>query len=108
MKLNTLKTLGLVAVGYILFSSFKNKTKTGSVKAFDYQGGVPSGTQQVFSKVGTIIYDQNMQPQYTYNTAGIGMTITGNAGTEMYSVVYGANFESGISGLVYKTDVQVP
>ena len=108
MKINKFKILGLVAIGYILFSSFKNKTKTGSVLVYDYQGGAPTGTKQVFSNVGTIVYDLNMQPQYTYDTAGIGMTITGNAGTEMYSVVYGANFMNGIAGLVYKTDVQNP
>ena len=108
MKINKFKILGFAAIGYFLFSSFKNKSKTGNVLVNDYQGGAPTGTNQVFSNVGTIIYDLNMQPQYTYDTAGIGMTITGNAGSDMYSVVYGANFMNGISGLVFKNDVQTP
>jgi len=106
MKAGTIKLLGGLAVAYILFSSFKKKTLTGSVKAYIYQSNAPSGTNQLFSKEGTIVYDNNGRIIYTYNTAGIGMTITGTQGTEMYSVVIGQDFMNGIPGFVYKTDVQ--
>jgi hypothetical protein len=107
MKTGTIKLLGGLAIAYILFSSFKKKTSlTGSVKAFIYQGNAPSGTTQVFSKVGTQIFDNNGFVIYTYDTAGIGMTITGSKGTEMYSVVIGQSFMNGIPGFVFKYDVQ--
>jgi len=107
MKANTIKILGGLAVAYILFSSFKKKnTLTGTVKVFTYQGNAPTGTTQVFSKVGTQVYDNNFNVIYTYDTAGIGMTMTGTKGTEMYSVVIGQSFMNGIPGFVFKNDVQ--
>jgi len=107
MKAGTIKLLGGIALAYILFSSFKKKTSiTGSVNVLDYQDNVPSGTTQVFSKVGTQVYDNNGSVIYTYNTAGIGMTMTGTKGTEMYSVVIGQSFMNGIPGFVFKNDVQ--
>ena len=106
MKTGTIKLLGGLAVAYLLFSSFKKKLNlTGSVKALIYQGNAPSGTTQVFSKEGTIVYDNNGRIIYTYNTAGIGMTMTGPKGTEMYSVVIGQSFMNGIPGFVFKYDV---
>ena len=106
MKASTIKLLGGLAIAYILFSSFKKKSLTGNVKAYIYQGNAPSGTTQLFSKVGTQVYDNNGSIIYTYNTAGIGMTITGLKGTEMYSVVIGESFMNGIPGFVFKNDVQ--
>jgi hypothetical protein len=107
MKAGTIKLLGGLAVAYILFSSFKRKTTlTGSVKAYIYQGNAPTGTTQLFSKEGTQVYDNNFNVIYTYDTAGIGMTITGSKGTEMYSVVIGQSFMNGIPGFVFKNDVQ--
>ena len=107
MKTGTIKLLGGLAIAYILFSSFKNKgTLTGDVKVLDYQENVPSGTTQVFSKEGTQIFDNNMDVIYTYDTAGIGMTMTGTKGTEMYSVVIGQSFMNGIPGFVFKNDIQ--
>jgi hypothetical protein len=107
MKTGTIKLLGGLAIAYILFSSFKKKgTLTGDVKVLDYQDNVPSGTTQVFSKEGTQVYDNNGSIIYTYNTAGIGMTMTGTKGTEMYSVVIGQSFMNGIPGFVFKYDVQ--
>ena len=106
MKTGTIKLLGGLAIAYILFSSFKKKTTlTGDVKALLYQGNAPRGTTQVFSKDGTIVYDNNGSIIYTYNTAGIGMTMTGTKGTEMYSVVIGQSFMNGIPGFVFKYDV---
>jgi len=107
MKTGTIKLLGGLAIAYILFSSFKKKaTLTGDVKVLDYQDNVPSGTTQVFSKEGTQVFDNNGGTIYTYDTAGIGMTMTGTKGTEMYSVVIGQSFMNGIPGFVFKNDVQ--
>jgi hypothetical protein len=107
MKTGTIKLLGGLAIAYILFSSFKKKTTlTGDVKVLDYQDNVPSGTTQVFSKEGTQVFDNNGGTIYTYDTAGIGMTMTGTKGTEMYSVVIGQSFMNGIPGFVFKYDVQ--
>jgi len=109
MKTGTIKILGGLAVAYILFSSFKKKnTLTGSVKAYIYQGNAPTGTTQVFSKEGTQVYDNNFNVIYTYDTGGIGMTMTGEKGTEMLSVVIGQSFMNGIPGFVFKNDVQTP
>jgi hypothetical protein len=107
MKAQTIKLIGGLALAYVLFSSFKRKTTlTGDVKVFDYQDNVPSGTTQVFSKEGTQVFDANFNVIYTYDTAGIGMTITGTKGTEMLSVVIGQSFMNGIAGFVFKNDIQ--
>lgn len=106
MKITTLKTLGAIAIGYILFSSFKNKKLTGSVKAYDYQSNTPTNVLQGFSKVGTQVFDNNFAIIYTYDTAGLGMAITGTKGVEMYSVVIGKDFANGIPGFVLKTDIE--
>lgn len=106
-KFEYIKVLGGLAIAYVLFSSFKKSTNlTGSVKVLDYQSNVPSGTTQIFSKDGTQVFDNNMDVIYTYDTDGIGMTMTGTKGTEMYSVVIGESFMSGIPGFVFKNDVQ--
>jgi hypothetical protein len=108
MKQNsTIKILGLAAIGYILFTSFKKKTTLkGSVQAWNYQDNAPSGTTQVFSKIGTTVYDDNFNVIYKYKEAGTGMTMTGTKGVEMFSVVIGRSFMNGISGYVFKYDVQ--
>jgi hypothetical protein len=106
-KQSTIKILGLAVVGYILFSSFKKKQSLkGSVKAWNYQDNAPTGTTQVFSKVGTCVYDDNFSIIYKYEYEGVGMTLTGTKGTEMYSVVIGRDFMNGIPGYVFKYDVQ--
>ena len=105
MKANTLKTLGALAIGWLLFSSFRKRPMSSSVKVYDYQTNVPSGTTQVFSKIGTVVYDANFNVIYTYDTAGIGMTMTGEKGSEMFSVVIGQSFMNGIAGFVFKNDV---
>jgi len=108
MEPKTLKILGGLAIAYVLFSSFKKSPNiTSSVQVLDYQENVPSGTTQLFSKEGTQIFDNNMDVIYTYDTAGIGMTMTGTKGTEMYSVVIGQSFMNGIPGFVFKNDVQI-
>lgn len=101
-----LGTLGLLGVGIVLFSSFKKKPLKGTASAFDFQSNAPTGTTQVFSKVGTQIFDNNFNCIYVYDTAGLGMTITGTKGVEMYSVVIGKDFSNGIAGFVLKNDTQ--
>jgi hypothetical protein len=106
-KLANIKILGLAVVGYILFSAFKKKPLLkGSVQIYNYQDNAPSGTTQVFSKIGTTVYDDNFSVIYTYTQPGIGMTLTGNKGIEMFSVVIGDSFMNGIAGYVFKNDVQ--
>jgi hypothetical protein len=107
MKIQTTKIIGGLLLSYVLFSSFKKKTTLkGDVKAYIYQGNVPTGTTQVFSKEGTQVYDNNFNVIYTYDTAGIGMTLTGTKGVEMLSVVIGESFMNGIPGFVFKNDIQ--
>jgi hypothetical protein len=108
MKAGTIKLLGGIALAYILFSSFKKKTSiTSSVNVLDYQDNVPSGTTQIFSRVGTLVYDNNGNIIYRYPSSGIGMTMTGTKGTDMYSVVIGQSFMNGIAGYVYKDEVKM-
>ena len=104
MKKSPFKILLLLGGAYLLFSSFKKATQTsGSV--FVGQSNAPTGTSQVYSKVGTIVYDQNENPIYTYDTENLGMTVTGTTG-DKYSVVIGSDFANGVSGFVYKNTVQ--
>ena len=105
MKKNSIKILGGIALAWLLFSAFKKKPLKSTVKIYDYQDNVPSGTTQVFSKIGTKVYDDNFSVIYTYDTANIGMTMTGEKGTQMYSVVIGRSFMNGIAGFVFKDDV---
>jgi hypothetical protein len=107
MKTGTIKLIGGIAIAYILISSFKKKgTLIGDVKAFDYQSNTPTNVPQVFSRIGTIVYDNNGSVIYTYDTQGIGMSLTGDK-DDMFSVVIGQNFMNGIAGFVFKDDVQV-
>jgi len=67
-KLANIKILGLAVVGYILFSAFKKKPLLkGSVQIYNYQDNAPSGTTQVFSKIGTTVYDDNFSVIYKYD-----------------------------------------
>ena len=104
MKKNYLNWLLLGIGGVILFSSFRKKSLVGSV--YVGQSNAPTGTSQVYSNIGTKIYDQNGNVIYTYDTANLGMTVTGSKG-DMYSVVIGSDFANGISGFVNKQEVNV-
>ena len=105
MKKNILLNIGLVIGGILLFSSFKKKgTLKGSVLVG--QGNAPTGTYQVYSNVGTVVYDDMMNVIYTYDQAGLGMTCTGQKGSAMYNVVIGDSFQNGQAGLVFINDVQ--
>jgi hypothetical protein len=105
MKLTNTKIIGGLAIGYILFLYLrKKKGLIGNVNGYQYQTNTPSNAEQVFSKVGTKIYDNNGGLIYTYNTACIGMTMTGQK-DDMFSVVIGESFMNGIAGFVNKNDV---
>lgn len=103
MKKNTLINISLLAGAFILFSSFKKKTTKAGIPLIS-QVDAPTGTQEVYSKVGTTLFDINKNVVKTYDTAGLGMTVTGfNNG--VYSVVYGDSFEFGLPAYVNATDV---
>ena len=87
MKKNTLLTIGLLGAAYWLFISYRKKT-TPAGYVFVGQSNAPTGTQQVYSNVGTKIYDQNNNLIYTYDTANLGMTVTGTNGNKLTGSVF--------------------
>ena len=106
MKKNILLNVGILAGVFLLFNSFKkaNKKKlSGSV--YIPQSNTPTGTEQVYSNIGTRIFDYNKNVIYTYDTANLGMTVTGLS-SGVYSVVIGDSFMNGIAGFVNQEDVQ--
>lgn len=102
-KDNTLKIMLGLGAAFLLFSSFTNKpTLKGTVLIG--QVDAPTGTKQVYSKVGTKLFDVNKNVIFTYDYAGAGMTVTGfNNG--IYSVVYGDSFQYGLPAYVNATDI---
>jgi len=95
--------LGLGAA-WVIFSSFKKgTTKTGSV--YVGQSNAPTGSVQVYSKVGTNVYDQNMNLLYTYDTANLGMTVTESGVNGTISIVIGDNFQNGIPAFVFPDEI---
>jgi len=103
-KNNSLITIGLLAIGFYFLSSFKKKKPTLTSTVYVDQLGMPTGSYQVYSKVGTLIYDKNKQPIYTFDTANLGMTVTDFI-NGVYSVVIGDSFINGTSGYVNQNDV---
>ena len=104
MKKNTLVTIGLLSAAYLLFVSFKKKaTVSGTV--YVGQSNAPTGTKQVYSNIGTKIYDKNSNLIYTYDTANLGMTVTGTSASKL-NVVIGSDFANGTTGYVEASDVQ--
>ena len=70
------------------------------------QVDAPTGSNQVFSKVGTRLFDKNKNTVMTFKEAGFGMTVTGyKAG--IYSIVYGDTFYNGLPAYVNASDVIV-
>ena len=103
MKKDILIKIGLLAGAFLLFSSFKKKG-TASGMVLVGQVDPPTGSTQVYSKVGTRLFDKNGGTVLTYDTAGLGMTVTGiNNG--VYSVVYGDTFYNGLPAYVNVNDV---
>jgi hypothetical protein len=106
MKQNILIKVGVLAGIFLLFKSFKKANKkqlSGSV--YLPQSNTPTGTEQVYSNIGTKIFDYNKNLIYTYDTANIGMTVTGLS-SGIYSVVIGDSFMNGVAGFVNQEDVQ--
>lgn len=106
MKKNILINVGILAGVFLLFNSFKKANKkqlSGSV--YIPQSNTPTGTEQVYSNIGTRIFDYNKNVIYTYDTANLGMTVTGLS-SGVYSVVIGDSFMNGIAGFVNQEDVQ--
>lgn len=105
MKKNIgIKIIAALGIGYILFSTFKKKAAVAGMIC-QPQSNAPTGTTQVYSNVGTKVYDQNLNVIYTFTQACIGMTQTGTFKSNMYSIVLGSDFMNGISGFVYITDI---
>lgn len=106
MKKNILINVGILAGVFLLFNSFKKANKkqlSGSV--YIPQSNTPTSTEQVYSNIGTRIFDYNKNVIYTYDTANLGMTVTGLS-SGVYSVVIGDSFMNGIAGFVNQEDVQ--
>jgi hypothetical protein len=104
MKKNILVKLGLVVAGAYLLMSFKKKnTRRGGIPLIN-QLDVPTGTKQVYSKIGTRLFDLNKNTVKVFDYEGAGMTVTGFA-NGVYSVVYGLTFTNGLPAFVNATDV---
>jgi hypothetical protein len=107
-KKKILITLGLAAGAFLIFNSFRNadkKKKGSAAPPLIEQVDAPTGSKQVFSNVGTRLFDKNGNTVYTYDTANFGMTVTGFK-NGVYSVVYGDTFYNGLPAYVNATDVQ--
>jgi hypothetical protein len=109
-KKKILITLGLAAGAFLIFNAFKNadkKKKTSAGTPLISQIDAPTDSKQVYSKIGTKLFDKNKNPIMTFSDAGFGMTVTGyNNG--VLSVVYGDTFYNGLPAYVNITDVQNP
>ena len=99
---------GLLAGALLLLSSFKNKNnkKRSAGVPLINQIDAPTGTQQVYSMVGTRLFDKNNNIVKTYDVEGAGMTVTGYE-NGMYSIVYGDSFQNGLPAYVNQEDVIV-
>ena len=99
---------GLLAGALLLLSSFKNKNnkKRSAGVPLINQIDAPTGTQQVYSMIGTRLFDKNNNVIKTFDVEGAGMTVTGYE-NGMYSVVYGDSFQNGLPAYVNNEDVIV-
>jgi hypothetical protein len=104
MKKEILVKVGLLAAAVLLFSSFKKKIGVHSDVPLISQVDAPTGTTQVYSKVGTRLFDLNKNTVKVFDTAGLGMTVTG-FDNGVYSVVYGDTFMNGLPAYVNANDV---
>lgn len=104
MKKEILIKLGVLAGVLILFSSFRNKRKTKAGIPLISQVDAPTNSQQVYSKIGTRLFDLNKNIIMTYDFEGAGMTVTGFK-DGIYSVVYGDTFQNGLPAYVNANDV---
>jgi hypothetical protein len=97
----------LIGAGLVALFAFKNPKKKGS-KSYVLigQGNTPAGSRQVYSKVGTKVYNLNGQQIFFYDFLGAGMTVTSET-ADKYGVVIGDSFPNGIPGFVFKNSVIV-
>lgn len=102
---NTTKIL--IGVGLVALFAFKNPKKKGK-KSYVLIGqlNTPAGSKQVYSKIGTKVYNLNGQQIFAYDFIGAGMTVTSET-ADKYGVVIGDNFMNGIPGWVFKNSVIV-
>jgi hypothetical protein len=105
---NILIKLGVLASAFLLFNSFRNKNKNNKKRSAGIplisQLDAPTGTQQVYSMIGTRLFDKNNNVIKTYDYEGAGMTVTGYE-NGVYSVVYGDSFQYGLPAYVNNEDV---
>lgn len=81
---------------------------TGGNAVYLSQLDLPTGTQQVYSYVGTQVYDLNGILQYTSDAQGKPWAFLGiEPSTNMIVVNYGDDFTSGFVGYVEPTSVYV-
>ena len=102
------KILIISGIAFLFLAFRKKKTvpKKRTSMVLISQLNAPVGTKQVYSKIGTKVYNMNNQVIFTYDFQGSGMTVTGER-LYTYSVVIGDSFMNGISGFVNKNDVIV-
>jgi hypothetical protein len=103
--MDKIKTLAALGLGFLLFSSFKNKKTPSGSRGYIIPSNVPTGVKLVFSKVGTTVYDRDFNLIYTYDNPNYGLAVTGTKDSQLYSVIIGNDFLNGISGFVFKNDV---
>jgi len=99
--------LGLAAV--VLFYTLRKKVVTETKKITEYfkaQTDPPSNTYQVYSKIGTKLYDRDGQLIYTYDTSNLGMTVIGTESNGTLNIVFGETFQTGLPAFVLPNEVQ--
>lgn len=95
--------VGSLALIYFL-SKNKSSKKVYRTSVLIGQLNSPVGSKQVYSKVGTKVFNLNGKNIFTYDFAGAGMTITGEK-SDRYMIVFGDDFLQGQSGYVFKNSV---
>jgi len=103
--------LGIGAAVLFLLSTFKKKGQTETQVINNYlvaQKDPPSGTYQVFSKLGTKIYDRDGNLIFTFQNPNIGMTVTDTNQNGTLSIVFGYSFDTGLPGFVLPNEVIRP
>ena len=103
--MDKIKILLALALGYFIYNKVAAKPVGPKITGSIIPSNLPTGVKLVFSKVGTIIFDRNMNNIYEYDLPNYGIAVTGEKGSAMYSVVIGNDFLNGIQGFVLKSDV---
>ena len=102
---NTTKIL--IGVGLVALFAFKNPKKKGK-KSYVLIGqlNTPAGAKQVYSKIGTRVFNMNGQVIFTFDFVGSGMTVIGET-IDKFEVIIGDSFLNGRPGYVLKNSVIV-